>query len=182
MIREANLLWQYQDTDSGLIMPYYTLPCLEWLKKQDVSKWNVFEFGAGYSTIWWKLNCYFVKSVDSNESWAKAMGADLIKNELNHNIIAYNRHIKDYHLNSYDCIIIDGDPIEWRPSCVEFCRDYVKPGGYIIIDNYSQEGFPADFEYDKFLQAWGKQVFSQPNHSSWKTAVFKKQAHIITHQ
>ncbi len=174
MITQALLPWQFIDHDSGLILPYYTLPCLEWLKNQQIKKWNVFEFGAGYSTIWWRLNSYFVNSIDTNESWAKAMGARLVKDELNHDIIAYSRHINGYELNFYDAIVVDGDPIEWRPSCVDFCRDYVRPGGFLIIDNFDQEGFPPASEYEKFLEGWERQVFAQPNHSSWKTAVFKR--------
>lgn len=167
MIREANLLWQYQDTDSGLIMPYYALPCLEWLKQQELKNWSVFEYGCGYSTIWLRLNTKYVESVDSSESWGAAMGAWYTDDKS-----LYLTQVAKKQ--NYDCIIVDGDPIEWRPDCVEFCRDFLKPGGYLIIDNFDQEGFPPAIAYEKFLEGWERQVFAQPNHSSWKTAVFTK--------
>jgi len=166
MIREALLTWQYQDTESGLIMPYYTIPCLEWLKKQDVSKWDVFEYGAGYSTIWWRANCKEVRSFDHSKVWAKAM--DAICETRKHLFIS----AIDPALVLYDCVIVDSE--YWREECVDFCLPYIKPGGYLIIDNWGQENFPNTQKYLDVLKDWEVQIFKQPNHSEWCTAVFKK--------
>lgn len=160
--------------EGEILLPWYTLSCLEWLTKQDVSKWNVFEFGVGYSTIWWKLNAAFVKGIDSNPKWARAMGAKLIEQEggeLKHSVIAYNAHIDNYELNQYDCIVIDGDN---RLQCLDFCLPYVRKGGYVIVDNWGQEDFPNTKEAEELLVGWQKQLFKQPNHSHWVTAVFQR--------
>ncbi len=166
MIREANLHWRFEDTETNLILPWYTLPALEWLKKQDVSKWYVFEYGAGYSTIWWRANAFKVRSVDSVEYWAKAMSSWFISNDE-------EMYVQSGfgHKEQFDCIIIDGDD---RLRCTDFCRDYIKPSGYLIFDNYGQEDFPTPEVIDALLEGWEKQVFKQPNHSSWSTAIFKK--------
>lgn len=168
MITQALLPWQYIDHDSGLIMPYYTFPCLEWLKKQNIRTWNVYEFGSGYSTIWWRLNASSVWATDTHEAWARAMNAEL------RNRNDFVDDIPQAFVDHFDCIIVDGDPVEQRPNCVEACRKFLSPGGFLIIDNYDQEGFPPDSAYEKFLEGWERQVFAQPNHSSWKTAVFIK--------
>lgn len=165
MIREANIIWQYID-ESNLIMPWYTLPCLEWLKKHDVSKWNVFEYGAGYSTIWWRANCNTVRSVEHSESWAKAMDAIFIADKNN-----FIDSIDDTS-ERFDCIIVDG---KWREECVDFCITYVASGGYLIIDNWGQEDFPnIQYHESRVFKGWEKIIFAQPNHSDWKTAVFKR--------
>jgi len=164
MIQECNRHWQYQDTANGLIMPWYTLPTLQWLEKQDVKNWEVFEYGAGYSTIWWRLSCECIDSVDHNSGWAKAMGARHSSEKQD--------YIDGYLFGRYfDCIIVDG---EWRDECVSYSRDYVKSGGYMIVDNYDQEDFPSSEVIDSLLSGWEKTVFAQPNHTSWKTAIFRK--------
>lgn len=183
MLIEANLNWRYEDTESGLVAPWYTLPTLEWLKKQDVSKWIVFEFGCGYSTIWWRLNAHQVFSVDDNNSWAMAMGARWAtdKKEYLH-IEKWYTTIADkifYKITDrkkgeeglYDCIVIDGT---WRLECLEVAHNFIATGGYIIIDNWGQEDFPYTQEAEELLKGWDKQLFKQPNHSKWITAVFKR--------
>jgi len=164
MIQEANLHWQYYDTECQLVMGWYVLPCLEWLKEQDTSKWSVFEYGAGYSSIWWRVNCKEVHSVDSHPIWAKAMGVELAE-------------IKEDYLNAikntglYECIVIDGD---YRPECVAMSMDCLLPRGFMIIDNWEEtDGFDCA-GIDKILSGWHKRVFQQPNHSDWRTAVFRK--------
>jgi hypothetical protein len=169
MIQEANLHWRYSDTRSNLLFPWYTLPCLQWLEKQDVKEWKVFEYGAGYSTIWWRLNAASVKSVDHDSIWAQSM------------VTEFARDRQDYiwkishgnHTGFFDCVVVDG---EWRDECVEVAKAFTTFGGFIIVDNYDQEDFPPAEKIDALLVGWHKQVFKQPNHSSWKTAVFQKPA------
>jgi len=164
-MQEANLHWRFLDGE--IIMPWYTKPALEWLKQQDTSTWRVFEYGCGYSTIWWRLNCKEVVSVDNNQIWANAMGAAYFPGKE-----SYITFVNDVFSDGYDCIIIDG---EYRDECVAFCLDYIKPGGYLIIDNYEQPSVGYDYsKTNQLLQGWEKQVFKQHNHSDWQTAIFRK--------
>lgn len=165
MITEAYLPWRYLDGE--IIMPWYAKPALEWLKQQDTSKWHVFEYGCGYSTIWWRLNCEEVISVDNNQMWADAMGATYFPGKE-----SYITYVEAASYEEYDCIIIDG---EYRDECTAFCLPYLKPGGYLIIDNYEQPSVGYDFtKTNSLLQGWEKQVHKQPNHSDWQTAIFRK--------
>jgi hypothetical protein len=167
MILEANRHWQYTDTETMLIMPWYTLPMLEWLKKQDVRFWDVMEYGAGYSTLWWRANCDHLYSVDSDKLWARAVS------------VGYETK-KEYYPNcdvsrQFDCAIVDGS---FREACVERVIKFIKPAGFLIIDNWGQDDFPADAceRTDNLLAGWSKQLFKQPNHSEWTTALFQKPA------
>ncbi len=172
-MQEANLHWRFLDGE--IIMPWYTKPTLEWLKQQDTSDWKVFEYGCGYSTIWWRLNCKEVVSIDNNEKWTKAMGAELVSSEK----IFYVSSIRDVHRalskntnNYYDCIVIDG---EYRDECSSYAIRHLKPGGYLIIDNYEQPSVGYDYtKTNQLLEGWEKQVFKQHNHSDWQTAIFRK--------
>lgn len=164
MIQEANRHWQFTDTDTYLIMPWYTLPALKWLKKMDTRLWRVFEYGCGYSTLWWKVNCEFLKSIDSNEMWAKAMGA--IYEPQKESYIAM---VEGW--GKYDCIIVDG---EHREECAIYCTEFLKPGGVLIIDNWKETGGFDCSNIERHLQGWQCTVHQQPNHSDWRTAIFIK--------
>jgi len=165
MIQEANLIWQYKDTEClGLVMPWYTLPALEWLKSQDTKNWKVFEFGTGYSTIWWLLNCRDLRGVESNKEWANAIGSYFINN-------------KESYVNAsggdsgeYNCIIVDGID---REECVRNCLDNIRSGGFLIIDNFESENYDAS-QTDELLKDWPVVLHHQPNHSVWVTAIFTK--------
>lgn len=158
-------MWRHFETETNLILPWYTLPALKWLKEQDVKNWNVFEYGAGYSTIWWRLNCRKVISVDSNAAWAKAMSATHWGQE-----ITFPSAIIRNIASSWDCIIVDGIR---REECVNACVDHLKSGGFLIIDNYDSEDYDPKVN-EELLSDWKRTIHKQPNHSTWQTAIFQK--------
>ncbi len=172
MIQEANLHWRYIDTESNLLLPWYALPALQWLKKQDVKGWKVFEYGCGYSTIWWAKNCTRLNSVDHIPGWVLTFGSISLSDKDEYITCidpGQNRFLNN--VNQYDCIIVDG---EWRDKCASFSLSFLKPGGFMIVDNYGQDGFPDPGIIDEILSGWAKQIFKQPNHSDWSTAIFCK--------
>jgi hypothetical protein len=171
MIQECNLHWRYFDTATNLIFPWYTLPALEWLAKQDVKEWEVFEYGCGYSTIWWRANCRDIISVDHDSVWGRAMDS-IVKNDKK-DYVEFPGIMFENTSNEmgFDCIIVDG---QWRDDCVKYAHACVAHGGYMIIDNYGQTDFPPTEVIDKLLEGWEKQIFKQPNHTDWCTAVFQK--------
>lgn len=157
-----------KESETGLIYPWYTESFLRELIKCDIKNWKVFEYGAGDSTTWWRSKAREVISVDSNYEWA---------NKANVNFEDRYKEFIEYPLkfivnNKFDCIIIDGDPTEWRDDCTEIALKCIKDGGIIIIDNYNQSSvnlhkFPKT---DIILKDKEKYVFQQDGHPDWKTA------------
>ncbi len=168
MIQEGNLHWRYIDTEClGLVMPWYTLPCLKWLKEQPTKNWRVFEYGSGYSNTWWRLNSRHLDAIESNEDWAKAFDVGHAPSGSALYIeAAYRADVADL----WDCIIVDGID---REDCVKFCVDFIKPGGVLIIDNFESENYDSS-KTEELLRNWRCDIYKQPNHSIWQTAVFKK--------
>lgn len=49
-------------------IPGYTYPAIEYLSQLDFSNLNIFEYGGGYSSLWWSTRSQRVVSVDNNNS------------------------------------------------------------------------------------------------------------------
>jgi hypothetical protein len=159
---------QRLDATIGVVYPWYTWTCLDVLSTWDVSHWDVFEYGAGYSTSWWRCKAASVTGVDNNPSWASRF-----------RVICHTE--KDAYVHApletgrrYDCIVIDGEPVEWRDECTEIALQCLKPGGKLIIDNWKQSSVDlADWpQTEKLLQSIPCNVYYQPGHRDWKTAVW----------
>lgn len=160
--------WRYHDTDSNVIAAWYTLPTLEWLKTQNLKEWDVFEYGAGYSTFWWRLNAKSVHSVEHNPIWARAVSGRTYEFQDE------EKYVKAVELPEiqFDCVVVDG---LYRNECAIAAIPFVKTGGIIIIDNYEQPSVEADYDRANLaLENWAKVVYKQAGHPDWQTAIFTK--------
>ena len=122
---------QLIDTQTNLLFPWYTRPFLKELSSWDIKDWKIFEYGSGNSTHWWRKKVKIVHSIDSNEQWAKNVGSIFINNKIDF----INFPLTLIENDKFDCIIIDGDPVEWRDDCTEVALACIKNNGIIIFDN-----------------------------------------------
>ena len=112
------------------IMPMYTYPCYEWLNSIDWTDSKVFEFGTGYSTIWWQNKNVNYHAVEDNKQWYDMIKDKTnIKHESNYN--KYIESIYDYNYK-FDVIVIDGVV---RFDCIKPALNKIKDNGIIIFDN-----------------------------------------------
>ena len=44
--------WQTLDPETGLVFPWFVRPFLDVLKTWDITNWDIFEYGCGFSTLW----------------------------------------------------------------------------------------------------------------------------------
>ena len=112
------------------IMPMYTYPCYEWLNSIDWTNSKVFEYGTGYSTLWWQSKKTHYHGVESNKQWYDSIEDKTnIKYEPKHR--RYIEYIYDYDYK-FDVIVIDGVV---RFDCIKPALEKVKDDGMIIYDN-----------------------------------------------
>ena len=116
--------------DKNEIMPMYTYPCYEWLNSIDWNDSKVFEYGTGYSTIWWQNKNVDYHAVEDNKQWH-----DMIENKTN---IEYkpghHKYIESIYKYDFkfDVIVIDGVV---RFDCIKPALEKIKDDGIIIFDN-----------------------------------------------
>lgn len=123
----------------GNPIPWYTYPAIEFLDKLSYAGKDVWEYGAGQSTLWWGRRAKSVCSIEHDPVWYDRMrpmlpdncGMDLVTAAEPER---YIRSIRDR--GQFDVIVIDGIVAELArcKCCMEAARS-LRPGGMIILDN-----------------------------------------------
>ena len=126
---------------NGNPIPWFTYPCIEYLNHLDLSECVVFEYGSGYSTLYWLSKARKVISVEHDENWYREINYK-IKGKINKDKLTYYllKNENDYisainKINQFiDVIVIDG---RWRRKCAESVAKHIKSfgGGMLIFDN-----------------------------------------------
>lgn len=128
----------------GNTLPWYTYPAIEYLSELDYSKKNIFEFGCGYSSLFWANRAKQVISIEDNpewfSKWQKEFHCANLDIRLRDEGETYYKAISEDDLK-YDVIIIDG---KCRAECAAQAVLKLNKGGMIILDdsdrvNTSQE-------------------------------------------
>jgi hypothetical protein len=116
----------------GTPIPWMTYPAISYLNQIDFSQKQVFEYGAGNSTLFWARRARRVISVEHDPAWYENVRS---QNTPNAEIslasgYAYVEAIKKDA--PHDVIVVDG---RWRFDCTMNCLGYLAPGGMVILDN-----------------------------------------------
>src|SRR3972149_5230763 len=97
---------------------------LEGLLRPD---WKVLEHGAGGSTLWFAARVARVVSVEHSQAWRSKVRELAPANVSILEFLPYPDRI-------YDLFFIDGERAA-RGACLRMAPDFVKPGGWIVLDN-----------------------------------------------
>jgi hypothetical protein len=124
---------------AGMPIPWFTYPAIDYIRQLDLSEKIIFEWGAGFSTLFWSSRAKRVISVETDPSWYSFLKPQLASNcEL----ILATREVEQYsslihnknNENEFDLIIIDGTG-ESRVACSKAAIPNLRRGGLIILDN-----------------------------------------------
>lgn len=140
---------------NGNPIPWFTYSAIYFLKKKLAGKFSglkVFEYGSGYSSLWWAGQVESIDSVEHDRGWYEKMS------EVNKaNLKIYHKDIKDdayvsmskFLNKKYDVIVVDG---RRRNECLVTASESVSSEGIIILDNSDRERYVTGI---KFLQDLG---------------------------
>jgi methyltransferase family protein len=132
-------------------LPWFTYPAIEALKNWDLSDKRVFEYGSGYSTLFWASRAREVVSVEHDRVWYEKIAKLAPRNvrlilapiekdeyypspELREQFNKYAGAIDGS--SSFQIILIDGYArSRVRYQCAQMALPYLDPTGLIILDN-----------------------------------------------
>jgi hypothetical protein len=140
----------------GIAKPWYTYAALEWLAPRVRRTDRVFEFGGGYSTVWYGQHAAEVVTVEHDGKWLDQVrpmvgsnvtllhrgtpGNDVTSEGESH----YYSAIQEYPLNSFDIIVIDGME---RIRCAPLAPSHLREEGIIVFDNSDRPNFRPGIDY-----------------------------------
>ena len=134
----------------GQPLPWYTYPAIEYLDQLDFSGARVFEWGSGWSTLWWAERALQVHSVEHDPKWFAALDEQRrrgnIALELQPKRAGYAGAILADE-GRWNVIVVDGQA---RMPCAGNAVQRLAPGGLLIVDN--SDWFP---EVCAFLREQG---------------------------
>jgi hypothetical protein len=118
---------------AGAPLPWITYPAIEFLKQLDLRDKTVFEYGCGGSTVFWSRVAKHVISVEHNQEFYREI-RPLLPGNCNLTLEMFpDEYVQAVARQApHDIIVIDGHS---RVRCSEIAADYLKPGGFIILDN-----------------------------------------------
>ena len=119
---------------TGDPIPWYTYPAFEYLNQLDFKDKDIFEYGAGNSSLFWANKARSVISIESDKEWYVSLKSEMDSNQKLILIEEENDYVNSIFKEhkKYDVIVIDG---VYRLACAHAAVQCLAPGGLIILDN-----------------------------------------------
>jgi len=132
------------------IIPWMCYPIIDFLKDRLTAKLNVFEYGSGFSTIFFANRVNTINSVEHDKVWLNKLNNALSKYE-NASVYfvedekRYPESILTADMNKkYDVVVVDGI---MRVECVKISFDFLSPQGIIILDDSGRPEYEPAFTF-----------------------------------
>jgi hypothetical protein len=128
--------------------PWYTYSMIDFLQDRLTDNLRVFEYGGGYSTIWYSKRVDTVVAVDDSEEWVEIVTPKCPRTAK----IVYEPSRDGYvsevlEHSTFDIVVIDGSH---RTNCVDPAVEALSDQGVIIWDDFERLD---ESEYEPLAEA-----------------------------
>jgi hypothetical protein len=104
---------------------------------------RVFEYGSGYSTLWWAKRAASVVAVEHHEDWAGWVREHCPAAEVLHEPRGEGYIQSPRQHGLFDVVVVDGRD---RVRCSEVAPTVLTPTGIILWDNSERERYRSGFD------------------------------------
>jgi len=139
----------------GNPVPWFTYPAIDFLDRLNAKAFDVFEWGAGQSTLWWAKRVRSVRAVDHDAGWYQKVRSGLPENarvELQVEMAGYVSAIGSDDA-TFDVVVVDG---KHRNECIDAAILRCKTEGLIVLDNSDRRAYGAGIE--RLMQAGYRRI------------------------
>lgn len=103
---------------------------------------NVIEHGSGGSTLWFAARVATVISYEYDADWYRE-----VRKNAPDNVTLKLGTEPDYSEPQFDLLLIDGEPVDTRALWIMSCPFYVKPGGWVVLDNANRPEYAKERDW-----------------------------------
>ena len=130
---------------AGEPIPWISYPALHFIAKRIRPEMEVFEFGSGYSTLWWARRVKGLVACESDAQWHAHVRMLAPANvEL---VLAATEEYPSVSARSpgrFDVVVLDGGD---RVRCAESAVSALSPGGVILWDDTDRPEYQPGFDF-----------------------------------
>jgi hypothetical protein len=162
--------WSSMDKD-GRPIPWYTYPAIEYINQLDFSEKVIFEYGSGYSTLYWAQRCQRLVSVEDDHAWFTKISSKLPSKVYHQYLPERKEYVSSIHgiKENLDVVIVDGS---YRYECVREAIKKITENALILLDNSDWYPEVAKFLRDSNLIQVDMAGFGPINGYTWTTSFF----------
>lgn len=132
--------------DRGNPIPWLNYSFIHFLEERLSPAMRLFEYGAGYSTLWFAQRVKEVHALEYDRQWEVQLRQML---EGLSNVRLQFQELGPEYISTaledeegYDLILVDGRE---RVACLEKSLSALRPGGVIVLDDSEREEYQAAF-------------------------------------
>ena len=172
---ETREQWKSEDAHGNPI-PWMTYTAIFQLEQYDFSNAEVFEWGGGYSSLYWGKRCKSINTVEDDIEWVEFVRERQLPNMICHQVDLQNYSNYINTLNkTFDVIVVDGYiHDDMRRRCVEDALAYLNEGGLLILDNSDWLANTCAYLRQKGFNQSDYFGFGPINNYPWCTSLFYK--------
>ncbi len=131
----------------GNPIPWMNYSVVQFLEKRLHDQMRLFEYGSGYSTMFYARHVGQVTSVEYDQEWCRRLSPTLPENV---DLIHQHRDLDGDYCRvilrddtRYDVVVIDGAD---RNACIACAMDRLNDGGVMLLDDSSRSEYQPGFE------------------------------------
>ena len=137
---------------TGEPIPWYSYPCLDFLRYRSFEGKRILEFGGGQSTLWWAKRAKQVVVFEGDKDWYDRIKGTMPANADIHLVSMdspekctseTNNILDAENYGKFDIIIIDG---LYRFEMIDIAKTVMTDSGAIICDDSEGYGFYEGFK------------------------------------
>jgi len=120
-----------------------SLPAVSFLDEKLGSEDSVFEYGSGYSTLFFTARVAAVRSVESEEAWAATISRDLADHAAVLHREGEKNYVNEFDGAPYSLVVVDG---RYRVQCMSRLCAIASPKSVIIVDDSDRPKYKGGIE------------------------------------
>lgn len=173
--------------DNGSPCPWIAYSCIYFLEDKLNDSLTMFEYGSGYSSIWFKKRVKSIISVENNEGWVKHLKENdsSLDVHLRPPDMSYVNFIHECN-RKFDIIFIDGssnvlkgEEPGSRVRCAEAAIPCLTPGGIILLDNSDMLPHVCEYIEEQGFRSIGFFGLSPVNSKFHGTTIFYRDNNVF---